>query len=88
MITIMRLVKELPKKDPQKPVALSVRPAGGNSELEWELVASDGLVEAIVLGIRADGTVVRYIGQSSKLKTLGFQTETRGSMGEVVKIYN
>ena len=76
----MKFVEKLEVKK-EKNVQLSLRIHG---EFEVELLASDeDGNEVAVLGVRTDGTIVRYSCQEQKLKAVGFKTE-KG----LVKLYN
>lgn len=62
------------------------------TDKEVELRASDAEGEETpIIGIRYDGTVVRYVGLQTMLERLGFQTELdeRGNGDSlVVKMFN
>jgi endonuclease/exonuclease/phosphatase (EEP) superfamily protein YafD len=76
----MNLVPQLTPPPTFKEVQLILREA--ITGLEWELVATDGNTTAVIAGIRADGTLVRYLTQSAQLQTLGFQVNDRGVIKE------
>lgn len=84
----MRFVQQLPVRE-DRPVSLKLEPFGSGT-IEWQIKVegydTDGkLVTAIPLGIRADGTIVRYGVQRDKLKILGFQVEEPSGL---IKLFN
>ena len=69
----MKFVEELQPLSPSNPVKLSLR---RYSDSETEVIAEDAYGNrAILLGIRADGTVARYLEQKDALSGMGFQTQ-------------
>lgn len=74
-------------------------PPQPKNELKFELVYHDSEIElratnregvsAAVLGIRRDGTLVRYVGSQAVLQALGFQTEVdKDRAASVIKSRN
>jgi hypothetical protein len=84
---MIQFLKEIEKKKEYTAVTLKLR-YNGDSEIIGtgvEVVATDEHGQsAIVVGLRSDGTVVRYVGQSSGLSALGFKTDSSG----LIKMFN
>jgi hypothetical protein len=79
---MIQFLKEIEKKKEYTAVTVKLRYDG---DYEVEVVATDAHGQsAIVVGLRSDGTVVRYAGQSSVLRTLGFQTDSSG----LIRMFN
>jgi hypothetical protein len=79
---MIQFLEEIEKKKEYTAVTLKLRYNGDSSV---EVVATDEHgYRAIVVGLRSDGTVVRYVGQSSGLSALGFKTDSSG----LIKMFN
>lgn len=76
-------LKELPPPSPINPVTVEL--VHYPEEVEVRVTNSNG-EQAAVLGLRCDGTVVRYLGQTKNLVKMGFQVDD--AHNGFIKMYN
>lgn len=90
----MKLVEEFTKSEVLNESSGTLELKSNHSEVKVSLVFYTGEVElcfedangieAHALGIRADGTIIRYIGQQFNLEKLGFEISNAG----VIKLWS